>query len=113
MASRPCLVCGAPSQGSRCAAHGTGRRRPSATARGLGRQHQRAAKVLIEAWVTSYGWVCPGWDRPAHQVAPGELTLDHVQPRTVRPDLANEPSNHAVLCGPCNSHKSAKAPELG
>jgi 5-methylcytosine-specific restriction endonuclease McrA len=113
VALKPCLACGEPTRGSRCGGKcGTASYRASATSKGLGRQHQRIAHQLISDWVSRYGWVCPGWkDRAPHSVVPGatgteQLTADHIIPRTVRPDLMHEPSNYAVLCRGCNSHKN-------
>jgi hypothetical protein len=44
-ARRPCLTCGTPTTGPRCPAHA----RPSASARGYGRDHQRRTAVAIAA----------------------------------------------------------------
>jgi hypothetical protein len=118
MALKPCLACGQPTRGSRCGGKcGTASYRASATSKGLGRQHQRIAHQLISDWVSRYGWVCPGWkDRAPHPVVPNatgteQLTADHIIPRTVRPDLMHEPSNYAVLCRGCNSHKNDRYDE--
>lgn len=108
MASRPCLICGALSADSRCGIHRTRRAGPSSHARGLDRTHERLTRQTIEAHVATYGWVCPGYGVPAHPVAPGGLTGDHVLPRSTHPELVHEPSNYAVLCRPCNGRKGAR-----
>lgn len=33
----------------------------------------------------------------------GATVVDHIEPRTKRPDLAFEPSNLRPLCGPCHN----------
>lgn len=38
----------------------------------------------------------------------GDLTVDHILPRSSRPDLALTPSNLQVLCRSCNSSKGAR-----
>jgi len=104
MARKPCLVCGEPSNYSRCERHST-RTTSKPGAQRYGRQHERITKQTIAAWVRIHGWVCPGWHRPAHRVGEGGLTGEHIIARSIRPDLAYEPSNYTVLCQPCNSRK--------
>ena len=101
MAQKPCLTCGTPSNHSRCPAH-TIHAAPQAP---LDRRHERLTRIVITDWVSRYGWVCPGFRRPAHAVPVGKLTGEHIIPRSIRPDLAYDLSNYSVLCGPCNSHK--------
>ena len=111
MANKPCLTCGAASPWYRCAKHGKNNGRgPSAHARGLGRRHANLRKQVIEEWVAAYGWLCPGYDVPAHPVPVNGLEGDHIIPRTVRPDLTYERSNYAVLCRRCNVKKGNKVP---
>lgn len=103
MASRPCLVCGTPSSNSRCELHRN--RYTNSRSLGLDRTHDRITKQVIEQWVMAHGWVCPGWERDAHEVPQGALSGDHIKPRSTHPELMHEPSNYAVLCRPCNSRK--------
>jgi 5-methylcytosine-specific restriction endonuclease McrA len=107
MALRPCLTCGTPANGPRCSEHRRRPVQPSAHARGLGRTHQRLARQTIERWVRENGWICPGWGRDPHPVAEGALTGEHKLPRSTHPELAHDPDNYGVLCGPCNSRKGA------
>jgi 5-methylcytosine-specific restriction endonuclease McrA len=104
MAPRPCLVCGTLTMHSRCARHRL--REPQSQSAGLGSVHRKLKKTTIQRWVRTNGWVCPGWQRPAHEVPPGGLTGDHIISRKVRPDLAANPENYGVLCQRCNSKKS-------
>lgn len=52
--------------------------------------------------------MCPGWGRPPHPVDPATLTADHIIPRAA--GGTDDPSNVAVLCGPCNSAKRDRLP---
>lgn len=36
------------------------------------------------------------------------IQVDHIKPKSLYPDLALEPSNLQILCGPCNKGKSNK-----
>lgn len=98
-------MCGTPTDGSRCPPH---RPRPEAR-RAFGnpydRRHRRLTKATVEAWVSRYGWVCPGYRCAPHPVEPGGLEGEHIIARSVRPDLAYDLSNYGVLCRPCNSRK--------
>lgn len=85
-------------------------RRGTRTQRGLDNRWLRLRDRMVRDHVSAHGWVCPGYDRPLHPVEPGELTGDHRIPRSVRPDLALEPSNVDVLCASCNSRKGATTP---
>jgi hypothetical protein len=74
----------------------------------LGTVHKAITKATIARWVREHGWVCPGWERPEHDVPPGGLTGDHIISRKIRPDLANNPENYTVLCQRCNSAKGSR-----
>lgn len=104
MAPRPCLVCGVPSDGSRCPAHQI-RPQERETYRPYTRLHYKLKAITVQRWVARYGWVCPGYKRPAHPVRPGGLEGEHIIPRSLRPDLMYELSNYSVLCRSCNAHK--------
>ena len=106
MAAKPCLVCGTPSDDSRCPTHRTKTRRQGPSP--YTRLHKKLKDRAVAQWVRMYGWVCPGYRIPAHPVQPGGLEGEHIIPRSLRPDLAYEPSNYAVLCRVCNSRKSDK-----
>jgi len=100
--------CGQITASTRCPAHtaavdrehlaGKRRRRPYSRAE----QTRRAATVA--AWTSEYGWLCPGWRRPAHRVSsePGSLTADH--PVEVAAG-GSEQQSLTVLCRSCNSAK--------
>lgn len=106
MALRPCLVCGTLCKHSRCPRH---RLRADPTSQQqLGTIHKAIKKATVERWVRKHGWICPGWEREEHPVPPGGLTGDHIISRKVRPDLAHNPENYAVLCLRCNSAKGSR-----
>ncbi len=107
MAARPCIVCGAPCARSRCPRHRLRSDREASELRG-DRVHRQLTARAIERHVRLHGWVCPGWQRPEHEVPPGALTGDHIVPRSVRPDLARDPNNYGALCMPCNRAKGAR-----
>jgi 5-methylcytosine-specific restriction endonuclease McrA len=106
MANKPCLKCGQPTTQTRCRACAP--QQPSRHKRGLDRTHDRLRRTLIDTWVAQHGWWCPGYQRDAHAVEPGRLSLDHIVPRSVAPHLMHEPSNLTILCLPCNQKKGAK-----
>jgi len=106
MAPRPCIVCGAPCKRSRCLRHRT---RPEPSPRqALGSVHRKLTALVISRHVAKHGWVCPGWRRSPHPVPPGGLTGDHIIPRAIRPDLAEDPTNYGVLCPLCNTTKGSR-----
>jgi 5-methylcytosine-specific restriction enzyme A len=102
---RVCLDCGALSEQSRCLAHRRGKEqaRGSAAARGYDARYRRLRKAVIEAHVARFGWTCPGFNRPAHPVAPEGLTADHVQPLSRGGESTR--ANLAGLCLSCNVSK--------
>lgn len=108
MAPRPCLVCGTPTARTRCPAHQLRPDPAQQVDRGYGRQHRAITARVVARWVSEHGWVCPGWQIPAHPVPPGGLEGEHVIPRSVRPDLALDPSNYSVLCRVCNARKGSR-----
>lgn len=67
--------------------------------------YRRNRTATITAWVQQHGNTCPGWTRGAHQVEPGELTVDHIVP--IKGGGTHHPSNLTVLCRSCNSSKGA------
>lgn len=98
---------------SRCLEHARAydradsQRRGTRSERGLDNRWLRLRDRVVRQHVKAHGWVCPGWQRPPHPVDRGQLTGDHVIPRSQRPDLAHDPSNVAVLCMSCNAAKGA------
>jgi hypothetical protein len=62
------------------------------------------AKATVEAWVAKHGWLCPGWQRPAHRVGVGDLQCDHADALAVHGDTGRR----AVLCLKCNASKGAR-----
>lgn len=102
MARKPCLTCGDPSDQPRCPRHTRVKRNYSAP---YDAQHLKLKKRAVAAWVRIHGWTCPGWKRPAHPIFENGLEGEHIIPRSLRPDLAYEPSNYGVLCRSCNARK--------
>jgi len=58
---------------------------------------------LIAAHVRANGWVCPGYERPAHEAR--DLTADHVQPVARG---GSETGEIRVMCRSCNSARGAR-----
>lgn len=110
-----CSVPGCPNVTfeSKCATHAReaqkaqDAKRGTRTQRGLGNDWLRLRDAAVREHVHVAGWICPGWKRLPHAVAPGRLTGDHIVPRSVAPERALDPSNIAVLCFSCNSAKGA------
>lgn len=99
---RPCLTCGEPTKGSHCDEHKPrqhvdNRERPPErrTAR-WARLSQRLRKAQ------PFCLTCGTRD---------DLTVDHIIPVSVRPDLAFDLDNLAVLCRSHNSRKGATVTE--
>jgi hypothetical protein len=67
-------------------------------------ERQRRARVVLEH-LEFYGPVCPGWQRPPHDVAATALTADHEVPVAAGGDPHGA---LGVLCRPCNSAKGAQ-----
>jgi 5-methylcytosine-specific restriction protein A len=99
MPPRPCLDCGQlTAKGSRCKPCEAQRQHTRNTTRTHYQGDWSTTSQRIRTqWVTTHGWVCPGWHRPTHPSH--DLVVDHVTAR----------SRHAlaVLCRSCNSRKSA------
>lgn len=113
---RPCSVPGCPnlSTEGRCATHRAAARkaedarRGTRTERGLDNRWLRMSARAVRAHVAAHGWVCPGWQRDLHEVEPGQLTGDHIVPRSVAPERTHDPTNLQVLCLACNSAKGSR-----
>ena len=69
------------------------------------RKTQTRNEQLIDNWIANCGYICPGWNRPAHKAHPqfNKLTIDHIRPRSR--GGTDDPSNLQVLCRKCNSSK--------
>ncbi len=93
MSMKPCLVCGDVSDATRCPEHRTKDERVRPAERRTARW-ARLSKRLRKA--QPFCLTCGSRD---------DLTVDHVIPVTIRPDLAFEVDNLAVLCRRCNSRK--------
>jgi len=87
--------------GTRCAAHQAQRKR-------IRNADRPAAKAAVAHHLATVGPICPGWQRPAHQVDPAELTADHVVAiaNGGRGFHAGDPAE--VLCRSCNSSKGKR-----
>ena len=88
MTTRPCLDCGAlTTRPSRCTTceqqHNAARNARRTWYSGDWAKRSTEARA---AWVAEHGWVCPGYQRPAHEAM--DLELDH--------------TTGAVLCHRCN-----------
>jgi 5-methylcytosine-specific restriction endonuclease McrA len=96
--SRPCLVCGVVTQGSRCPAH----QRPGAAHKAAYNDTAyRRARAVVRATGPAC-WLCG---------RPGADTLDHVTPLAA--GGANVPSNWAPAHKGCNSRRGATAGVAG
>ncbi|WP_448221201.1 HNH endonuclease [Gordonia iterans] len=93
---KPCLICGEPSPGSRCADHQI--RKPAGRhAVHLNRTRwKKLSRKLrsMQPWCSACG-------------ATNDLTVDHKIPLVERPDLAYDVNNLDVLCRSCNGAKDA------
>lgn len=101
----PCVDCGNPSSGTRC--RGCYVRNLPPRQRlgrpGYTKRERLRRKATVDAWRAEFGEVCPGYQRPAHDVvAPNRLTADHVLPYAAGGD---EDGELGVLCQSCNSAK--------
>lgn len=79
-------------------------RRPSSPSSLAARDPAERArrKRAVEAWVAVYGWVCPGYERPAHESR--DLTAAH----SVAVARGGTASALGVLCRSCNSRQNTK-----
>ncbi len=106
MPLRPCLDCGAPSQGSRCEAHRVAHdnqryaRRGTTTERGLGATHQGQRRHLL---TTDRTGICPRCGQP--YTANNPATAEHSTPRSRGGVIAD-----GLLCRRCNSSAGARLP---
>jgi hypothetical protein len=103
---RRCPVCKLLCDGPRCPTHLTEYERDRTRRKRERRPYTRAEQTRraesVSAHVAEHGWLCPGWRRPAHWVAEGDLTADH--PHAVAAG-GREDQQHAVMCRSCNSSK--------
>jgi 5-methylcytosine-specific restriction endonuclease McrA len=58
---------------------------------------RRRSEAIRRDWVAEHGALCVGYQRDAHTVNVGDLTVDHV--------VARSDEQLAVLCRSCNSRK--------
>ncbi len=97
--TKPCHICGALSKQGACPQHRT----PPPT----NTQRKRRTRAVVD-WIAANGYVCPGWHRHYHSVAPGQLTADHTTPRS-KLGGPGEDGPLSVLCRSCNSAKRNRA----
>ena len=102
MTLRACTVCGEPAEGSRCATH---RPRDKRTGRGVGHANDDAVFRAISTRLRKISPFCQ-FCGTRH-----DLTVDHVIPTSLRPDLAREVLNMRVLCRSCNSRRGDRCTE--
>jgi 5-methylcytosine-specific restriction enzyme A len=109
---RPCLgvagqPCGKLSPRSRCQdcrRHHERARPPRPTTLVRTAAEQQRREATVDEHIATYGYTCPGWQRPPHPVLPPNiLTADHITPvdRSGRGDGPLQ-----VLCRVCNGSKS-------
>ena len=83
-----------------CDAH---KRRPpspsSLAARSSAEKQRRSA--VVKAWVRVNGWICPGYERPAHEST--DLTAAHSVAVAFGGDEIG-----GILCRSCNSRQNTK-----
>jgi hypothetical protein len=93
----PCLECGKPTAGSRCAEHPN----PNDLARHRS-SYTKTRQAFLDAWRARHGNWCPGAEDLDHQPHPSsDLTVDHIDG-----DAWNDyPANWRVLCRQKNSAK--------
>ncbi len=116
-----CLDCGAmtaaPASGPMlCAACGT-RRKATTTPRKRTHEERRSSPEALERRATARRFYSSAiWRRVRDQVrerdgecltcgATSDLTVDHVIPRAIAPELAYEPANLRTLCRSCHGRK--------
>ena len=109
MPKLPCLVCGVPSQRSRCAVHQVAfdraqeskRNRPSSTARGYDSDWIRVRIYVLER----DRWTC---QKCGKRLFGSDATVDHIIPLS-KNGARLDPSNLQALC---RKHNSAKKDRL-
>jgi 5-methylcytosine-specific restriction endonuclease McrA len=100
-----CLSCGQQTaNGSYCA-----RCAPAVEARRHNRAYdtpawRRFRNAAVAAHVRAHGWICPGYNRPAHPSR--DLTVDH--PVALAAGGALLQDEAPVLCRACNSAKGTR-----
>ena len=100
---KPCLKCGALSEGSYCKTHGQTNRTPPNPAYQTP-QYKTTRKQLLAQHQLHQGNTCPGYGIPPHPVIPPNiLTIDHHTPLSA--GGTNHPTNLTILCQACNTRK--------
>lgn len=84
---------------SYCPAHTVVNRSPTTWARQGSVVERRRRAAVVAAWVAERGWMCPGWERPAHPSR--DLTAAH----SVAVAEGGAGSDLFVLCRSCNARQ--------
>lgn len=104
---KPCIVCGEPSEASRCDEH----RRAQENARESRRNVEHPAYGNRTRWKNASRRARAAQPFCLDCGATDQLTVDHILPFRERPDLAYAQDNLAVLCRPCNARKGDTMPD--
>ncbi|GAA1436352.1 hypothetical protein GCM10009616_35890 [Microlunatus lacustris] len=72
---------------------------PTYLARNSSRRERTRRTEAVQDWVAVHGWLCPGWERPAHPSQ--DLTAAHV----VAAAHGGADGPLTVLCRSCNSRQ--------
>lgn len=103
MTLRPCLVCGEPGNGPRCAEHAS-----PTPAKPRDRRHVHWNGTRWKKLSARVRKLMP-WCADCRRTS--QLTTDHVIPVEHRPDLAYEIENLITRCRPCNGRKGSTMPD--
>lgn len=103
MTLRLCTECGEPTEGSRCAVH---RPRDERTGRGVGHANDDPVFRAISRRLRKSSPFCQRCG------ARDDLTVDHIIPTSLAPELAREVLNMRVLCRSCNSRRGNTCTEV-
>ena len=101
MSLYPCLSCGVPSSGSRCANCQPKDLRGSRSERGYDSAWRRLRLKILDR----DNWIC----YLCNKVLIGsDATVDHIVAKSIAPDRRLDPTNLAACCRTCNSRKHNK-----
>lgn len=105
MPLRLCLDCGRRTSNTRCPGCTRRHELTGKRARRPDRTHAERLRraAAVHAHLDRWGYICPGWQRPAHPAH--DLTADHVLPVAAG---GREDGPLTVLCRSCNGAKGAR-----